>query len=669
MEHNILSALEQIDVASLSYEDWLRVGMALKREGYPCETWDSWSRNDGRYHPGECERKWRSFSEDHPSPVTGGTILKLAADRGWRSWESDGCLGWEDSVEYDGPDAPSPAPAVRPVSSLSPTEQLAAYLKALFLPSDIVGYVTGDVFHNGDGKYQPLKGVYKRTAGELLASLAACPNELNASVGDWREDTGAWIRINPLDGNGVKNANVTSFRYCLVESDTLPVEEQEARIRALQLPVAALVASGGKSVHAIVHIDAPDLEEYKARVSFLYDYLDAKGLAVDRQNRNPSRLSRMPGVTRNGRQQKLLGLHLGCRSWDEWRSALESGGAPGEDFYFLESFRDTLPELPEEMIEGVLRRGHKMLISGPSKAGKSFLLIELCVAFAEGVPWLGFRCRKSRVLYINLEIDPASCIRRFFRIYEALGLVPEHLGDIAVWNLRGKAKPLDRLVPDILERMKGQSFDVIVLDPIYKVITGDENNASDMGYFSNQFDILARETGCSVIYCHHHSKGVQGQKKAQDRASGSGVFARDPDAQLDMIQLELSEDLKNRVQDGCATAWRMESSLREFPAFPPRNFWFKYPLHVLDSENLANAPSEGSFEAVRLRNRNTSTAESRRESIFSAYDALSLSDVITVKDLAEYLGTSERTVRNHLKELSEEFSVKYGEVRRLAPKA
>ena len=45
------------------------------------------------------------------------------------------------------------------------------------------------------------------------------------------------------------------------------------------------------------------------------------------------------------------------------------------------------------------------------------------------------------------------------------------------------------------------------------------------------------------VYCHHHSKGAQGMKKAMDRASGSGVFARDPDAQLDIIELEMTEEV------------------------------------------------------------------------------------------------------------------------------
>ena len=223
----------------------------------------------------------------------------------------------------------------------------------------------------------------------------------------------------------------------------------------------------------------------------------------------------------------------------------------------LSAYAENPPVLPEELIKGILRRGHKMLISGSSKAGKSFLLMELCVAIAEGRPWLGFPCKKGRVLYVNLEIDPASAVNRFLKIYEALGIPKENMDSIMLWNLRGHAVPLDQLVPKLVRRVRDQKLQAIIIDPIYKVITGDENNASEMGAFCNQFDKICTETGCSTIYCHHHSKGAQGMKKAMDRASGSGVFARDPDAQLDMIQLELSEDIENYVADGGATAWRL----------------------------------------------------------------------------------------------------------------
>ena len=67
---------------------------------------------------------------------------------------------------------------------------------------------------------------------------------------------------------------------------------------------------------------------------------------------------------------------------------LEDDLPPLEDMSALLAHQ---PELPEELIRGILRCGHKMLISGSSKAGKSFLLMELAIAIAEGRKWLGFK--------------------------------------------------------------------------------------------------------------------------------------------------------------------------------------------------------------------------------------------------------------------------------------
>ena len=658
MDNNILSALKAIDVSTLSRAEWIAVGMALKEEGFPCSIWDDWSRNDQRYHVGECESKWNGF-HGSGNPVKGGTIIQMAKERGWKPYSGeDGCMNWDDTIEYDGDEGFN---GFTPYGAWSQTEDLITYLELLFDKDDRVGYVTNDVWQDAQGRWLPSKGVYDRTAGELIASLKKHPDDIGATVGDWNPEVGAWIRFNPLDGEGVKNDNVTCFRYALVESDIMPIAEQDALFRKLELPIAALVHSGGKSLHAIVHIDADNYDEYRKRVEFLYDFLNKNGVSIDKQNRNPSRLSRMPGVTRNGGRQYLVATNIGRKSWVDWMDFVEGVSDELPEMESLGSYKDNPPTLPEELITGILRRGHKMLISGSSKAGKSFLLMELCIAIAEGIPWLGFKCKKGRVLYVNLEIDPASAINRFLKIYEALGEPIKNADDIVIWNLRGHAVPLDQLVPKLIRRVRDQHFDAIVIDPIYKVITGDENNASEMGAFCNQFDKICTETGCSTIYCHHHSKGAQGSKKAMDRASGSGVFARDPDAQLDMIQLELTDDLKNNVRDGNATAWRMESSLREFSNIEPVNFWFEYPIHRLDSSGeLANAHAEGSPLGNLSRSRKYTTAEERRASIDTAYNACNFGEPVTVKDLAMYLDLTERCIRDRLKEMPDEYSVHHG---------
>lgn len=352
-------------------------------------------------------------------------------------------------------------------------------------------------------------------------------------------------------------------------------------------------------------------------------------------------------------------------SYEDWTWSEDSIYDELPKMVSLAEYKDDPPRLPEELISGILRRGHKMLISGSSKAGKSFLLMELCIAIAEGLPWLGFRCKKGRVLYVNLEIDPASAIDRFLRIYKALGFPVKNADDIVIWNLRGHAVALDRLVPKLIRRVRDLCFDAIVIDPIYKVITGDENNASEMGAFCNQFDKICTETGCSVIYCHHHSKGAQGSKRAMDRASGSGVFARDPDAQLDMIQLELPVELVNDERDENTTAWRLESSLREFADIRPVNFWFEYPIHRVDeSGKLETAYPEGSPMANLSKSKKYTTPRERKESLDSAFDACSLEEPVMLKAMAGYMGVSERCVRDRIKEFGNEYWVRNGIVGR-----
>ena len=83
-QYDLLEVLDHIEPAELDYQQWLNIGMALDLEGYSVDVWDNWSRRDpGRYHPGECQKKWKGF-KGNGSPVTGGTIVQYARDRGGR---------------------------------------------------------------------------------------------------------------------------------------------------------------------------------------------------------------------------------------------------------------------------------------------------------------------------------------------------------------------------------------------------------------------------------------------------------------------------------------------------------------------------------------------------------------------------------------------------------
>lgn len=661
MDDHILSALQAIPVAELSRQEWILVGMALKAEGYDCDVWDSWSQNDSRYKAKECARLWKGFNG---SGTSGGTLVQMAKDHGWKGfmkWENDGLMDWDDVIEYDGDESPQ--------KEWIPAADLIKYLETLFEPDDLVGYVVNSAYNKEKEKWQPASaGNYDRTRDELIEEIRKHPEDLRWTVGDWEPEAGAWIRINPLDGKGGGNRNVVAFRYVLVESDTMSLKEQEAFYHRMELPIAAMVNSGGKSIHAIVHIDAANEKEYRQRVKKLFDFLAEHNFVVDQNNCNPARLSRMPGVTRGDKRQFLMATNIGRKSWEDWMDFVEGVENPLPEVVSLSEYDGKIPDPPEEIIKGVLRRGHKALISGSSKSGKSFLLMELCVAFATGGEWLGLKCKKGKILYINLEIDDRSCLKRFETIAKAKKKKLKDLSLIKIWNLRGCSMPLDKLVPKLIRKMQGQDYMAFILDPIYKVITGDENTASDMGFFCNQFDTICKETGASAIYCHHHSKGAQGSKKAMDRASGSGVFARDPDALMDIIQLEMTAEFENMVADEGQTAWRLETNLREFQNIKPINFWFDYPLHTVDETGeLEKLHTSGSQMGNLSKSSRKSTPEQRLDRLHMAFDAINMpGEIPKLKDLADYLELDPKTVRNYIREYPEDFRVENGLVFKVA---
>ena len=204
-----------------------------------------------------------------------------------------------------------------------------------------LGNGTDDVYQDSEGKYKPRYGMYKFKQKDIIDNLKSA-FDIQDAVGDYKPECGAWIRYNPLDGTGIKNENVTRFDYALVECDEIPVEDQYKAYKKFNLPIAALVSSGGKSLHAIVKVNAPDYDEYKKRVGILYNYLTAGGLKLDVANKNPSRLSRMPGVMRNGVEQKLLATNIGAADWNEWLSYMEDLNDELCDFEYISDLMDDL---------------------------------------------------------------------------------------------------------------------------------------------------------------------------------------------------------------------------------------------------------------------------------------------------------------------------------------
>ena len=663
--------LRYIPCGQLNYQEWTNVGAALHQEGLPCSLWEEWSATDtARYHAGECEKKWKTFGRYGGTNVTMGTVYHMAQEFGYCPLRESRVVGWDDLITVD--DEPGHGwhhdDTIQDVPTLqvdyNPLRDITDYLSALFEPEDKVCIVT-TASQDEDGKWRPYGGSASRSCKQLLDSLARHKDTpISDTFGTTNEDSGVWICFNPMDGTGRKNSSVTSFRYALVESDEQDIDTQYALMQDLRLPIKMLVHSGGKSLHAIVHIGAVDYKQYQERVDYLYTVCRKRGLVVDTQDKNPARLSRMPGFKRGDKWQFIVNRDMGLSDWVEWQHYIEDEMVEPLTVCNLGEIWDDMPPLKPELIEGILRQGHKMLLVSSSKAGKTFALIELAIAIAEGRRWIGFRCKQGRVLYLNMELDEASFDDRMKRVYEALELTYTHPENIDIVHLRGKIEKLEKLVPQINRTLKAKDYAAVILDPTYKLGIGDENAADKVTAFCNALDRIANG-GVSVIYAHHHSKGSQGSKASMDRASGSGVFARDADALLDMIELRIPADRLDEAKAEYGekvTAWRMDATLREFQRVEPVDLFFSYPLHEIDSHEILREANLEENERSMENGRELGNLAKKAKKAASKSD---LADAIardeefsgkrkTQKQYAEEFGVSDRTIRGWIRELEGE---------------
>ncbi len=591
-EEFIRELLNHID-PDLDYNSWLSVGMAIKDEGLDISVWDEWSRKGRKYKPGCCEAHWDTFKG---SGITGASITHLAKEGGWTPQSRD-AGGWEPISMEDAVQMGEWVPRKDPLKPMmeDPAQQMIKFLQTAFRDGDQVNICASSKFDETRGKWVPANRGFTYTREYILKTIRS--GGIDSLIGERTRDAGVWVRCNPMDGKGVKNENVTSFRHVLVESDSVSLERQIEVFKELELPIATLTTSGSKSVHALVKIDAPDLDTYKRRVKAVFKACRDSGLEIDEQNKNPARLCRLAGVERGDNQQTLLAVNIGQPSFEDWEENLQIDALP--EFDSLSDWFDNPPELPPETIRGILRKGEKLVLTGPSKAGKSFALIQLAIACATGGWWLGrIKCEPQRVVYINFELTKENAAHRIIDTWNAVRSGREGIQNLSVWNLRGQVISAKAVVDTIIKRHKAAAnpADLYIFDPIYKLNMGDENAAKDTNELMREFDRLCTQTGANMAYAHHHAKGSQFGKRALDRGSGSGVIGRDADAAIDLDFLWVPEKIRRDKaayyrDDGWmkATALRVEMTLRNFESKPPFNVWFRYPRHEYDGDKQFQA--------------------------------------------------------------------------------
>ena len=220
-----------------------------------------------------------------------------------------------------------------------------------------------------------------------------------------------------------------------------------------------------------------------------------------------------------------------------------------------------LPE-PVQVLRGAFDLNTKTCIAGPSKARKSFFLLQAAVSLSAGLPdFLAWQIDAPRtVLCVNMEIPEAHFHRRLRRMVKALNITPDQLkGRLHIMNARGM--PADPVLARIVTEARRVKAEVVIIDPIYKLIPGDESKQENVKALLTTMDRVCNSTGAALVYVHHGTKGEAGDRLTIDRAAGSGVLARDVDCLV---------SLANHITDGLLVVEQIARSYAPKNAFSIR---------------------------------------------------------------------------------------------------
>ena len=172
------------------------------------------------------------------------------------------------------------------------------------------------------------------------------------------------------------------------------------------------------------------------------------------------------------------------------------------------------------LVDGLLPQG-LTLIASPPKYGKSWLVLDLCLAVAAGKPFLGRETEKATCLYLALEDSEARLKGRILKLLDGAE-VPEKLHLTTLSPTLGTG-----LVEELTEAARAYAdLDLVVIDTFQMIRSpGGSRDVYARDYADmSALKQFADEYGISVVLVHHLRKaGASGDPF--ERISGTnGIF-------------------------------------------------------------------------------------------------------------------------------------------------
>ena len=514
----------------LPRDEWVKVGMAAHSAGLQFDDFNDWSAAAGNYSERDARDTWRSFKDG--KGINAGTLFKVAADHGRP--KSGAAIRRHQTRPAQAPARPvEPARAPHPVVGAAEvwgrcepaTEGHGYIIKKAGRPDGLRVVPVGD----------PLRVNGESVAGCLAVPVVPLAGGEPVSIQFIAEpETGAqWTAKKKTDKPNLPGASMGSGAFIvgdMVVGGTVFVCEGIGQAWACwQATGCAAVVTFGIGRFRAVAAELRQRDSH-ARLVLVPDAGKedaARAIAAE----VAGVVAAMPEGSPPNFDANDLAQRDGADVLEVLLSSASEPAKPAPRFKLLTSADlHALPPLAWR-IRGVLPAQGIASVYGPSASGKSFLVLDMAAAIAEGGDWCGYRVNACPVVYVCLE--GAAGFRLRVAAWE------QQHGRTLPAGLRLVLQPFKLTEPQDVADMAAAVLSVgtgavTFIDTLNASAPGiDENASRDMGLVVEAAKSLQAMTGGLVTAVHHSGKdatrGLRGHSSLFAALDAAVEVSRDGD--------------------------------------------------------------------------------------------------------------------------------------------
>jgi len=171
------------------------------------------------------------------------------------------------------------------------------------------------------------------------------------------------------------------------------------------------------------------------------------------------------------------------------------------------------------------------------------LATDMAFTIGSGLPWFGLTTTQSSVYTLQIEIPKAQYQKRIIKYVAGNNLHPDNVYFRSEYYMK-----LDKAasIADIKAELLDSACQVLILDPMYKIISGKLTDEDGIRRFEDELDRLISDCKIAIVLIHHTRKFqiVNGQIfESPDDMFGMSILADWADTMIRSTSVDKSKEI------------------------------------------------------------------------------------------------------------------------------